>query len=369
MGGGATESSVFSSVSIRSVANTELMTVTASDPSPKRAQSIANSYASLFVQYAPRLTPQTKASVTLADAAPLSTSPVRPRPNLYALAAALVGAMLGVWLAFLRDRFDVRVRTVNELTQHTALPILATLPVRDATSAGHFAESIRMLRTTLLVDQARRIRSIGFTSWAGGEGKTTIVGQLALTLSASGTRTIAIDGDAHRQGLRRLLAPTVDGPIEPGLSDYVLGAATPEDLVHPTKVPALGFVPSGRPVPNLSSLLETERGRAVFDDLRKLGDTVIVDCPPLGVGADALTIAANIDGIVLVVDLRVATTTSIDRAIRQLESVNAPILGIAVNRVRDYPTVTYDTKRSNGSRPGNGTIRDRTRRALASIRL
>lgn len=366
-GHGATGGSVLSNTTIQSVANTALITVTASDPKPTRAQAVANAYAAVLVRYAPRLTPETKATVTLADSAPLPSSAARPKPTLYSLAAALLGVMAGVGLAFLRERLDVRVRSVEELTEHTALPILATLPVRDARSAEHFAESIRMLRTTLhFVDEERKVRLIGLTSWAVGEGKTTIVAQLVLTLSAGGTRTIGVDGDAHRQGLRRLLAPETDGPLEPGLSDYVLGAAPLDTVIHETKVPALGFVPSGRPVPTLASLVETTRGHAVFDELHKLGDRVIVDCPPLGVGADALTLAANLDGIILVVDLRSATTTSVDRAIRQLESVKAPILGIVVNRVRDHPTSGYYeyAKGSNGDRPAGAPRRIHRRRAL-----
>lgn len=367
IGGRVTSSKISSETSIQSVPNTELIKITAEDASRTRAKAIADRYASVFVAYAPRLTPQTKATVTLADYAPLPKSPTRPKPTLYALAAAILGVMAGIALAFLRERFDVRLRTVDEISAQTELPVLGDIPVRSKRSMEAFAESFRLLRTTLrFIDDGKVNRSIAIVSWGEGEGKTTVASQLALSLSGSDTRTLVVDGDMVRPGLQPLLLPGINGALDPGLSDYVLGAASVQDcLYHTTKAPSLQFIPAGRQVPNLSSLLQNRRGRSAFAELQQVADVTIVDCPPLAVGADALSIAAQVDGVVLVVDMRHATRTTLANATRRLEQVNAKILGIAVNRDRALQSATYyytQRYRENGAVAGG--VLERARRTL-----
>lgn len=371
VGGGLSASKVTSETTIQSVANTQLIKITAEDASRRRAKAIADTYASVFVAYAPRLTPQTKATITLADYAPLPKSAVRPKPSLYALVAAILGVMAGIGLAFLRERFDVRLRTVEDVAAHTELPILGDIPVRSKRSMEAFAESFRLLRTTLrFIDQSKPTRSIAIVSWGEGEGKTTVASQLALTLSVSDTRTLVVDGDMVRPGLQPLLLPGIEDPLEPGLSDYVLDAARLHDcLYHASKVPSLQFMPAGRQVPNLSSLLQNRRGRNSFTELQHVAETTIVDCPPLAVGADALTIAAQVDGVILIVDSRHATNATLANATRRLEQVKATTLGIVVNRDRSLPSTTYYTERyrENGAVVGGGVL-ERARRTLTRSR-
>lgn len=357
VGSGTTRSSISSQVSIQAVPNTALMTITAENANPALAKRIADTYASVFVTYAPQLTPQTKATVTLADSAPLPTSPARPKPTLYSLAAAIVGVMAGIGLAFVRERYDIRIRSLEDLTAHVQIPVLASIPVRSsARSMLPFAEAFRLLRTALrFTDQGGAVRTIAVTSWSEGEGKTTLSSQLAQAVSSGGTNTLAVDGDAHRPGLQATLIPNSGTLLEPGFSDYIMGSSGFEECVYETRIPTLDLMPPGRHVPTLSSLLETRRGRGAFAELGQHRDVLIVDCPPLAVGADAPTIASQVDGVILVVDLRRATKWTLDRAIRQLERVNAAILGIVVNRDRDHQKLSYygyKSNRANGAADG-----------------
>lgn len=344
LGGGSSGAAVASEVTIQPAAQTQLLTITAQDPSPTRAKRIADTYASIFVRYAPALESQTKASATLADPAPLPTSPVRPKPLLYGLVAVLLGLAGGVALAFLRERFDVRIRTLDELGAHLELPIFAAIPTRtgDSQTVRGFAEAFRLLRTNLQVLDVRGpVRTIAVTSWAPGEGKTTVASQLALRLAATGTSTLIIDGDAQRPALGDLLGPRDAELLEPGLSDYILGSSSAEDAIHETRVAMLSLMPPGTQVPNLSSLLDTPRGREAFAALRDTREVVLIDCAPLAVGADASTIGARVDGVILVVDLSHATTTALRKALRRVEAANGAIIGVVANRDSASGSVAY----------------------------
>lgn len=374
LGNGTTQSSILSRVSIQAVANTELITITADDPSPTTAKRIADTYASVFVNYAPRLAPQTNSGVTVALAtnAPLPTSPARPKPTLYAIVAAFLGLMAGIALAFLRERSDKRLRSVEDLAAHTGLPILANVPARaNARSTAALGESFRLLRTTLgFVEKTTGpFKSIAVTSWTGGEGKTTVAYQLALALTETGTHTVIVDGDAHRPALQALFeletsngrGPTLPGQfasafgrrLQPGLSDYVGGKVAFEDCVYGTTYPTLRYMPAGGEVPSLSSLIDAPRGRAAFAEIREREDKMtIIDCPPLASGADAAAIAGQVDGVILVVDLTHATSTAVSRAVRRLDAVNAVVLGIVVNRDLDHMALAYyDENKKQSPRP------------------
>jgi capsular exopolysaccharide synthesis family protein len=332
-------------VAIEPVAETQLVRITAEDESPARAQKIANSYADVFVQRAEtQLAGTTQAKVTLADEAALPDSPVRPKPTLYTLLAALVGLGLGLALAFLRDRLDTRMRTLDEIEGAFDVPVLARVPRRGKsdTSIAAFTEAFRLLRTNLQFSTPDGApRTIAITSADEGEGKTTCTSQLTFVTAAAGTNIVAVEADLRRPALQRFFVPDTAEPLRPGLSNYVLGGAALTEIVHPTSVPTVGFVPSGPTVPSLSGLLESTRGRTVIADLGQTGDRVVFDCPPLGLGADAATIAGRVDGVLLVVNLETATQQSVRQALRQLESVRATVLGLVLNRDKSVEPVVY----------------------------
>lgn len=387
---GATGKSIQSDVSIAAVPQTQLMTITAEYPTRAGAKKIADTYANLFVRYAPRLAGETGASVTVANYATLPTSPARPRPLLYGLVAALLGLAAGVGLAFLRERFDIRIRSVDEFPKDLDIPILAYIPERKPSGASTraFAESFRMLRTSFRMLLPPDTRSVAITSWSEGEGKTTVVYELALAITATGNRTLVIDADIHRIGLSTRLHDGPNGRLEPGLSDYLVGAAEVSDAVEPifldvpdasfeVKAPGspqpkspgqsmLDLMPRGQHVTSLSNLLETPRGRAALPELNDAYDAVIIDTPPLSIGADAPAVAARVDGVILIVDLSKATTKGLRNALRQLESANATILGIVVNRDPQHPAESYSYYGYAGET--NGDRRARARNLLDRAR-
>lgn len=321
--------------SFEPVAETQLLRITAEGSTAQEAKRVADTYADVFVDYAgDRLTPRTGTTISVADAAPLPSAPSRPRPKLNTAFAALLGLLLGLGLAFLRERGDTRIDDVEDLERDFGLPPLARIPRRGRTqqSKAQFAEAFRMLRVSLTVSagEGTAPRSVVFTSTSEGEGKTTATRQLALAAAEARRRVIVVEADVYRPQLSAALG----GPVraERGLTTYLIGEAELQDVILPTAVPNLWLLPSGPPATSLTAMLESERGRRLLPALHKALDLVIFDCPPLAPRADAALLAASADATILVLDLEITTRSRLRQALRMLASVEARVAGCVVNR-------------------------------------
>jgi succinoglycan biosynthesis transport protein ExoP len=338
---------VLAKTTFEPVEQTQLLQISVEDPSAARAKQIADTWADVVTDYAAtRLEPTTGATLTIADRAPEPTSPDRPKPTLYTLVAAILGLATGLAAAFLRDRLDRRLRTSEDVEERFDVPVLARISRRGRSdlSVSAFREAFRMLRTNLqFSSQGRRLRSIAVTSGLSGEGKTTSVAQLALAYAEVVERVIVIEADFRRPGLQRELIPERDEPLRPGLSNYLVEAAELAEVIFPTGRPNVAIVPAGPLPPSPSAVLESRRGRTLLDELYGIdADVVLIDCPPLSIGADASVISGWVDGVVVIVDLHNSTYDSVREALRQLDAVQASTLGLVLNRDRGAEPSSYD---------------------------
>jgi capsular exopolysaccharide synthesis family protein len=354
--GGLTKDRVQAAASFEVVSDTQLLKITTEDPSPRRAKAIADTYADVFITYAREsLGNTTKAAVALADPAPLPDSPAKPKPTLYTLLAGLLGLGFGVALAFLRERLDFRLHSPEEIESRFELPVLGRVPRRGRSdvSLSAFTEAFRVLRTNLQFAGADRpLRTIAITSGVEGEGKTTTTLQLALATAEIGTDVMLIDADIRRPSLQKAVMPVQPAPLQPGFADYLVGAAPLDDVIHDTPRANLELVPTGSlpdehlepgMPPSLARLLETRLGRTAIGGFAASADLVLLDCPPLSVGADASVLAGRVDGVILVIDLEASTERTVRDAVRQLRAVKANVLGLVINRDRTAePTSGYE---------------------------
>jgi polysaccharide biosynthesis transport protein len=331
--------------SFEPVSETQLLEIHAEDGTPEGAKEIADAYADVFLAYAAEnLTPTTKATVSLADEAPLPRSPARPKPTLYTLIAAIVGLGVALGLAFLWDRLDRRLRTAEDVEAGFDRPVLGRIPRRGRSerSVTAFRESFRVLRTNLQFATPHGMaRSVAITSGQADEGKTTAASELALACAEVGLSVIAIEADFRRPKLQRALLPEVREPLRPGLSNYLLEASSIHEVVHSTPHAGLSLVPAGPLPPAPAALMESRRGQGGLSSFQELADIVIVDCPPLGIGADASVIATWVEAVLLLVDLGSVTDNAVKDALRQLETVRAPVLGLLLNRDPGVETASY----------------------------
>lgn len=362
--------SILGSASFQPIPDTQLLEIDVERRSAHQAQAIANAYATAFIAYAQQhLADTTKANVTVADAAALPRSPARPKPTLYTVIAAILGLALGLALAFVRERFDRRLRTPEDVESQFETPVLARVPVRGRSHAAvvAFDESFRVLRTNLqFAGVEGDLSSLAVVSGKEGEGKTTTVAALARASSEIGLRVIAVEGDLRRPALYKMLRGEGAGGEWRGLSSYLIGAAELEEVIHPTTSENLWVIPCGPLPPSPWALLESPRARSLMQDLRPHADIVVVDAPPMGVGADAAVIADWVDGVIVVVDLSKATDRSVRDSLRQLQTAKSRILGLVLNKDRTARSSSYEyymTAAADGKGTGRRKVRGDERRA------
>jgi len=320
------------------VPETQLLRITVSDESPDEAKHLTDVYTRIFVNYAQtRLFRSTNVSVSVAAVASLPDSPTKPKPKLYVLVAVLLGLGFGIAVAMLRERLDTRVRSPERIESDAGLPILARLPspsgARGDLHRQVLTESLRLTRATLkTMTHGRALRSIAVTSYGQGEGKSTTVIHLALAVASSGGEVVAVEADFRRPALQRFFLSSTKEPLLPGLTSFVMDAAERGAVTYPTPYPSVSIIPAGPPVPSLSGLLQSDRCQGLIEDLSSPHDLILFDLPPLTAGADAATVAAATDGVILVVDMEQATKATIQESVRQLNAVGANVLGLIINR-------------------------------------
>ncbi len=202
-------------------------------------------------------------------------------------------------------------------------------------------ESLRELRTNIRFC-GDDIKTILFTSVEPDEGKSTVVMNLARSLVEAGNRVLVIDTDMRKSVLvGRHRAKRTDGGTILGLSHFLSGQKSLEDVVCQTQFANLLIIFAGRAVVNPTELLENKYYVELISTMREMFDYVLIDCAPLGAAIDAAVIARECDGAVIVISQGSVSSTSVVSVKKQLESSGVRILGVVLNKVDIKKTGYY----------------------------
>lgn len=194
-------------------------------------------------------------------------------------------------------------------------------------------ESLRALRTNLqFCGDDKKV--ILFTSAMPDEGKSTVVVELARSLTESGKKVLVIDTDMRKSVLAGRLRVKVNKGELLGLSHYLSGQRPAGEVLYGTDVSGLFMVFAGPTVPNPTEILEKEYFQRLIEFGRETFDYVLIDTAPLGAAIDAALIAKKCDGAVLVVEQKRAGRQLLQGVIRQLELSEVKILGVVLNKVK-----------------------------------
>ena len=341
-------SAVQGQIDIAPVSGTQLIRIAAEGPTGTRAQSLANTYARVFVAQSARFGgPSLRTGrVAVAQPAPRPADPSRPQPRLYLIVGALLAAFAGAGVALMRERLDQRLRIETSTTELLDLPILARVPeVRGVaklvsrTDAGYgrspVSEAFRLLLVNLsFANLGRQPRSLAVLSSGAGEGKSTTAVTIARAALESGVNAVLVDADLRRPSIAGLLSSMSPNEGE-GLSSLLVKrqGRPGEDLgLKPLGV-LPNVIPSGPLPPNPAALLGSGGLPELNERLQEAFELVIYDTPPVSVGADASIVAAQCDAVIIVVDASKTRRDALLRAVDQLRRANAKILGIVVNRL------------------------------------
>jgi len=299
------------------------------------AKRAANVYDALQQKYSDALVAKSTAISDIIVVSPASADAAVRSPNLRTnlAIAVVVGVLLGLAVVYVLDLIDRRT-TDRDFTALLGLPVIARIPVLTTTNPRMLPwvqsltlEAFLHLCVTLKLRNKRPLKSLAILSARRGEGKSTVAYNLAKSLAALQPGILLVDADLRQPTLHEKAGCGNDV----GLNDVLRGDAPLEEAVQHI-APGLDMLPSRGNEDNPVALLQVEF-EALLEKARGNYGMVIVDAPALAAVSDALLIASEVDGSLIVVSADRGTERDTQRAIAQMGMIGVEnILGVVVNR-------------------------------------
>jgi succinoglycan biosynthesis transport protein ExoP len=198
--------------------------------------------------------------------------------------------------------------------------------------ASSLAEAYRSLRASLsMLGPVERRQIVLFVSAIPEEGKTYTSLNTAVVLAQQKLKTLLIDADLRRPSLNKALLHAKETPV--GLTDYFSGNTSLESIIHQTAVENLSLITAGHRAPNPAELLASTDLGALFNELLKTYDRIIIDSAPVNAVSDALVIAPHVHKTILVIRAGKTPRKAILRCVMLLKKAQATLGGFVLNRL------------------------------------
>jgi capsular exopolysaccharide synthesis family protein len=354
--------------------DTVIVEITASDQSAAQSAQIANAVANSFASTVDSLVPEnaegvTPVKITVLQQAVIPSSPSSPNVPINIALGGVIGLVLGLGIAVLREALDTRIRNEHDVEAITSAPILGGIAFDSRTTQNPLvvkddprsprAESYRTLRTNLqFLNVGDEDKSFVLTSSIPGEGKSTTSANLAIAIALSGQRVLIVDADLRKPKLAEYLG--LEGGA--GLTDILVGRAQANDVIQRWGDTNLYVLAAGRIPPNPSELLGSKAMAALITNLERSFDVVLFDAPPLLPVTDAAILAKNCGGALLMVAAGRVHKNQLKGAVAALENVGSQASGVVITMLPlkgpdsyGYGRYGYGYGYSYGSSESEGT--------------
>jgi capsular exopolysaccharide synthesis family protein len=305
-------------------------------------------------------------NIRLIDPVQVPGAPFKPQKGR----SLALGLFLGLGAAFaasyVLNAFDDKIKTYEDIDS-LGLPLLTGVPrinLKDASQNGRVlqtdphsisAEAFRNLRASIsLKPEANSAKPLLVTSTAPGEGKSVVSANLAIAFAANKQRTLLIDCDLHHPVQHRVF------PADPdkGISLYLTGNATLQEVVQPTDIPNLDVLHVGSLPPNAPELLGSPRIRELIAEACEQYDRVIIDSPPVTAVSDPLVLLPYVQGVIYVIGFGKTRREIVSRTMQRLRECGAPLVGVVMNNIDQelhgyyyypYKYSYYHKRKGNGA--------------------
>jgi non-specific protein-tyrosine kinase len=255
------------------------------------------------------------------------------------LLAAAMGFVLSIGASYVLEYIDDTVRTKQDVAKLTGTHPIGTIPAQKRTYETKLAwneksfpavrEAYRRLRANLEASShAHRLFSLMVAGPTEAEDSATVAANLGVALTQTGKRVILVDADLQTPKLHTLF--DIDNEI--GLAGLLNGWHSGRQGLQSTWVPGLSILSTGPRFAEEGELTSQQIHR-LLAELSNEADAVIINVPPINAVADAMILAGQVDGLLLVVDLGRTRRTALTQAVEYLHEVNANILGTVLNRL------------------------------------
>ena len=281
------------------------------------------------------------------DKAHANSKAIKPKKTLLMLVSPLIGLLLGILLATILHGLNNKISSREELERLTNLPLLGLIPQLNKSkvnlevykdSQSNFTESFRSLRSNLPTktkeDEVAKV--ILITSTIASEGKTTITSNLASIFQMAGHKSIILSLDLRKPTLHNYF----DLENERGMSSYLRGEDSVQDIIFATKHTNLHVITSG-PIPNNpSELILSSKLLELLELLKTRYDYIFIDTAPIGLVSDSINLMKLADQNLIVLRENYAEESflsSLDDLIRKNKLEN---VGLILNRSKSK-TISY----------------------------
>jgi len=200
------------------------------------------------------------------------------------------------------------------------------------------AEAFRTLRTNIQFSSLdTELKSIVVTSSGPGEGKSTVMSNLAITMAESGKRVILIDCDFRKPSIHKKMGIT----NSVGLTNILVQNIKKEDCMVESSVKNLFILTSGPIPPNPAELLGTKKMKDFIEELKSEFDMVLIDAPPVLAVTDAQILSTIVDGVIFVASYGEAQKNALVDAKELINKVGGKVIGIVFNKVPEAVSGYY----------------------------
>lgn len=287
---------------------------------------------------------------------PISTyRAIAPKKSLIILLSLLTGLLLGVMAVLLKNMIRSVVKDPERLEAKTGVPVIATVPrsplltrlnknsktkarlLANADNHSLSYEAIKSLRTHLMFSMPKdsrtgqRAKVILITGESPGVGKSFISANLSEVFAQLDKKVLIMDADMRLGELHNVFNMDQDN----GLADYFQkDSHTLVDIVHPTSMDNVDFIPRGKQPHNPASLLSSDKFDTLMIELNAHYDYIVIDSPPVLAASDAIILSRHADKVLMVTRYDESIEGQLVYAIKQMNKANVEVDGIVLNDIK-----------------------------------
>lgn len=222
----------------------------------------------------------------LLDSAVQNPLPIKPKRKLIVLVGVILGLIVGLALAFLREFFNNTIKNSDDIEKLCSIPLYGIIPQNKNKKTSKLVdEAYRAIRTNLqFLPKHEKSEVIAITSSVSGEGKTTISASLARIIAQTNKKVIVLDLDLRKASLHK----EFNIPNNIGISNYLTNQNSLEEVIHHDETTNVDIITTGTLPPNPSELVLTDNMKEFIKILKEKYDYIIFDTPPVGLVTDAM---------------------------------------------------------------------------------
>jgi len=233
---------------------------------------------------------------------------ISPKYSLNYMIAIVLGILFPLIVLILIDFFNTTINDISEIESKIKIPIIGLIGhnhknqdfVVFQSPKSTIAESFRTIRTNIQYlhpDKEMPSHVIAITSTVSEEGKTFCALNIASAHALLGKKTVILGLDLRRPRIHE----TVNVSNVIGISTYLLGSSSLEEIIIQTTQDYLYFIPTGPVPPNPAELLESKKMQQLIETLRGMFEVIVIDTPPVALVTDALLISRYADTNIFVI--------------------------------------------------------------------